>query len=354
MPSVRVWPRPSRPGRRRPARLAAALAAALAASLAGALQGTGTGTLPQTADAAPVPSPAPSPDDALEDVSAAAGVPLADLLLPDGASDPLPQAAADLRGRTGPRLTVPILMYHYIRVSPGPRDPLGASLSVSPRDFAAQMAALRRAGVHTVALGDVVAALGGGRPLPAHPVVLSFDDGYRDFSTAALPVLEANGFTATVFVVSGFVGRPGYMTAADVAVAAAAGMTIGAHTVHHVALAHIPAALARVEIEVSREVLMRLSGQPVADFAYPYGDTSRAVQAMVAAAGFQDAVTTVYGSSEAPWQQFSLSRVRIEGADSLASFTGKVLGPLRLRTVPGPAVLPAPGGMAERIPGAPY
>ena len=351
MPLVRVRPRPSSPGRR-PRRLAAALATAVAASLAGALHGTGTGTLPQTADAAPV-APPPSPEAALEDVSAAAGVPLADLLLPDGAPSPPPHGAADLRARTGPRLAVPILMYHYIRVSPGPRDPLGASLSVSPRDFAAQMAALKRAGVHTVSLGEVVAALGGGRPLPSHPVVLTFDDGYRDFSTAALPVLEAEGFTATVFVVSGFVGNPGYMTAADLAAAAGAGMTIGAHTVHHVALAHIPAALARVEIEVSREVLERLSGQPVADFAYPYGDTSRAVQAMVVAAGFEDAVTTVFGSSEAPWQQFSLNRVRIEGADTLASFAAKVLGPLGLRAAPGPAVLPAPRRMAGLIPGVP-
>jgi peptidoglycan/xylan/chitin deacetylase (PgdA/CDA1 family) len=351
MPSVRVRPRSSSPGRR-PARLAAAVAAAVAASLAGALHGTGTGTLPQTADAAPV-APAPSPDAALEDVSAAAGVPLADLLLPDGPPGPPPRSAADLRGRAGPRLTVPVLMYHYIRVSPGTRDPLGASLSVSPRDFAAQMAALKRAGVHTVSLGDVVAALGGGRPLPSHPVVLTFDDGYRDFSTAALPVLEADGFTATVFVVSGFVGHPGYMTAGDVAAAAAAGMTIGAHTVHHVALAHVPAALARVEIEVSRESLERLSGQRVADFAYPYGDTSRAVQAMVVAAGFQDAVTTVFGTTAAPWQQFSLSRVRIEGADTLASFASKVLGPIGLHAAPGPAVLPAPGRMAELIPGVP-
>jgi len=354
MPFVRVWPRPSNHHhRRRPARVAAAFAVALAAALAGAVHGTGPGSPPETAVAAPAP-PAPAPAASLEDVSAAGGVPLADLLLPDGPLPSLPRGAADLRARGGPRLTVPILMYHYIRVSPGSRDPLGESLSVTPRDFAGQMAMLRRAGVHTVSLGDVVAALGGGGPLPAHPVVLTFDDGYRDFTTTALPVLEADGLTATVFVVSGFVGRPGYMTAADVAAAAAAGMTIGAHTVHHVALAHIPAALARVEIEVSREALERLSGQPVADFAYPYGDTSRAVQAMVAAAGFQDAVTTVFGTTAAPWRQFSLSRVRIEGADSLASFAARVLGPLGLRATPGPDLLPAPGRMAERIPGTPY
>jgi len=352
MRSVRVWPRASNHGRGA-ARIALALAAALVAALAGALQGTGSGTIPQTAVAAPAPPP-PSPTAGLEDLPAADGVPLADLLMPDGVLPALPQEAGDIRGRSGPGLTVPILMYHYVRVNPVAGDPVGESLSVTPHDFGAQMALLRRVGVHTVSLGDVVAALGEGRRLPAHPVVLTFDDGYRDFTTAALPVLEANGFTATVFVVSGFLGRHGYMTAEDVTAAAAAGVTIGAHTVHHVELAHIPAALARVEIEVSRQRLEQISGQPVADFAYPYGDTSRAVQAMVAAAGFQDAVTTVFGSVEWPWQQFSLRRVRIEGADTLATFAARVLGPLGLRATPGPAVLPAPGRIAGRQPGAPY
>src|SRR5437899_12207068 len=36
-------------------------------------------------------------------------------------------------------VTVPILMYHYIRTNPDPRDALGGSLSVSPADFRAQM-----------------------------------------------------------------------------------------------------------------------------------------------------------------------------------------------------------------------
>jgi peptidoglycan/xylan/chitin deacetylase (PgdA/CDA1 family) len=358
MPPSRAWPRRSGLGRRL-VRLAVALACLLVATVAGALVDAGR-ALPDTAVAAPAaPStPQPSPAAGLEDLTEGAGIPLADLLLAQGEdalATSLPHDAVDLRHARGPHLIVPILMYHYIRVNPVLHDRLGDSLSVSPRDFAAQMAMLRRAGVHTVSLTDVVGALGGGPPLPAHAVVLTFDDGYADFSSAALPVLRANGFRATVFVVSGFVGRPGYMSAAEVVAAARSGMTMGAHTVHHVELAHIPARLARVEIEVSRQQLERLTGQPVDDFAYPYGDTSRAVQAMVAAAGFHDAVTTVSGSSEEPRQQFSLTRVRIEGGDNLAGVAAKGLRPLGLRPAPaGPATLPPVGGVAERIPGAPY
>ncbi|HEV7466520.1 MAG TPA: polysaccharide deacetylase family protein [Candidatus Dormibacteraeota bacterium] len=358
MPPSRVWPRRSFPGRRL-ALSAIALACALVATVSGALVDAGR-TLPETAVAAPAAGPLTSlatPAVSIEDTAGGAGIPLADLFLAGGEdrllSAPRP-SMVDIRHRSGPRLIVPILMYHYVRVNPVRQDRLGDSLSVTPRDFAAQMALLHHAGVTTVTLDDVVTALGGGRPLPPRAVVLTFDDGYRDFSTAAVPVLRAHGFRATVFVVSGFLGRPGYMTADDVVAAAGAGMTIGAHTVHHVQLTRIPVGLARVEIEVSRRQLEQLSGQPVNDFAYPYGDTSRTVQAMVASAGFHDAVTTVFGASEEPRQQLTLSRVRIEGGDSLATVAAKVLAPLGLHPGPGAATLPSATGLAERVLGAPY
>jgi peptidoglycan/xylan/chitin deacetylase (PgdA/CDA1 family) len=358
MPLSRVWPRPPLSGRRL-ALSAIALVCALVATVGGAVVDAGR-PLSETAvavPAAPPPTRLATPTVSTEDTAGADGIPLADLLLPDPEDRPLPAppgSAVDIRQRSGPRLVVPILMYHYVRVNPVPHDRLGESLSVTPHEFAAQMALLDHAGATTVTLDDVVAALGGGRPLPPRAVVLTFDDGYRDFTTAAMPVLRAHGFRATVFVVSGFVGRPGYMTADDVVAAAGAGMTIGAHTVDHVQLAHIPAGLARLEIEVSRRRLEQLSGQPVNAFAYPYGDTSRAVQAMVAAAGFHGAVTTVVGSAEEPRQQLTLSRVRIDGGDSLAAVAAKVLAPLGLHAAAGPVILPSAAGLAERALGAPY
>ncbi|MEA2672616.1 MAG: hypothetical protein QOG45_2836, partial [Chloroflexota bacterium] len=76
-------------------------------------------------------------------------------------------------------------------------------------------------------------------------------------------------------------------------------------------------------------------------------------QAMVAAAGFHDAVTTVVGATEEPRQQLTLSRVRIDGGDSLATIATKVLAPLGLRAA-GAAILPSATGLAERALGAPY
>ena len=220
-------------------------------------------------------------------------------------------------------LGVPILVYHYIRVNPVPTDRVGWNLSVTPAEFQAQMDWLHAVGAHAVSPAQVVAALSGGQALPARAVVLTFDDGYDDFATAAEPVLSRDGFVATDYVVSGFIGRPGYMTAADVKQAAASGFVIGAHTVNHVNLTALPTAAAAAEIQVSKAVLEQLLGKPVLDFAYPYGGVSPSVAALVAEAGFRDAMTMDAGSVQCAGAALWLHRVRIGGSDTVWSFAAK-------------------------------
>jgi peptidoglycan/xylan/chitin deacetylase (PgdA/CDA1 family) len=234
---------------------------------------------------------------------------------------PPPQRAV-FTGVGGPRVVVPILCYHYVRVA-SPSDRVGYGLSVTPANFANQMRLLRDVGAHPVTLGDVMAALAGGPSLPSRAVVLTFDDGYADFATTAVPTMRQYGFRATSYVVSGFIGRANYMTAAQVLDVMAAGMVIGAHTVDHVALAHTSIAIARNEIVISRQKLQALTGTSVDDFAYPYGDYNLAVTQLVKDAGFREAVTTDAGNVQFLSQRFELRRVRVGGYDTLASFASK-------------------------------
>jgi peptidoglycan/xylan/chitin deacetylase (PgdA/CDA1 family) len=200
----------------------------------------------------------------------------------------------------GPHLDVPILYYHYIRsIAPTPQNLLGFSLSIPPGLFAEQMALLHVEGAHTITLSMLMAALAGQAALPPHPVVLTFDDGYADFATAAEPVLAQYGFVATDFVVSGFIGRRSYMTAAQVLAMDAAGLVIGSHTVHHINLAAVSLAKARAEIDGGKAALEQLLGHPVLDFAYPYGGFDAAVIQLLQQAGFRDAVSTLYGDTQA-------------------------------------------------------
>src|ERR1700716_4257266 len=194
------------------------------------------------------------------------GVPLAGARLwsfttESGSPDSLAPGASSIK--------VPILTYHYIRVNPDARDRMGFALSVTPTDFAAQMNWLARSGYHTITTEDLHAYLNGRRGLPSKPVILTFDDGYADFYTAALPILRSHDFQADLYVVSGFVGRPGYVTAAQVRESDRSGIEIGSHTVNHADLARTSADGVRAEVVDSKRYLETLLGHPIYSFCYP-------------------------------------------------------------------------------------
>lgn len=236
-------------------------------------------------------------------------------------------------------VNVPIIYYHYIRSYNNPHDKLGEQLSVAPSAFQAQMDWMRVAGVHPVTLAQVMAAVTGGLPLPSHPVVLTFDDGHNDFATRAVPILMREGFVATAFVVPGFLGQPSYMTDQQVVQVAQDGMVIGAHTMHHVDLNADSEQLARIEIDASRTVLQQLTGQPVNDFAYPYGDYDSTVVSLVAEDGFRDAVATTWGTQQCVTNRFTLHRIEAAGSYSVSAL-------MRATGLP----LPSPGWTDPGLP----
>jgi len=222
-------------------------------------------------------------------------------------------------------LRVPILMYHYIRVNPNPVDRIGAGLSVNPDLFGRQMAYLAEAGFTPVTLADVYAAWTVGGPLPPKPVVLTFDDGYRDFFTAAYPVLKARGFRATVYVIVDFLDRPAYLTWEMLSTLVSEGLvTVGSHTLTHPDLTTVTPDRARREIFLSKQRLEERLGVAVADFAYPAGRYNPTVAGLVDAAGYQTAVTTRPGNILRLEQRFTLPRVRVDGREGLAEFIGKL------------------------------
>jgi peptidoglycan/xylan/chitin deacetylase (PgdA/CDA1 family) len=246
---------------------------------------------------------------------------------------------------------VPILMYHYISTNPnGPADPARTRLSVPPDDFLAQLLYLRAAGYTTLSLDELVAAWQGQATLPPKPVVLTFDDGYADFYTGAFPLLLALGDKATIYVISGKVGTPGYLSWDHLRVLAAYPIiTIGAHTRHHVGLARLPAARAWDEIAGGRldlELSLRL---PVHHMAYPGGSNDAQARSLTQAAGFLTAVTTRHGLAANLDRPFELPRIRITGGMSLRQFAEALAGGL-----PGGPSLGADSPDGSAAPVAPH
>ena len=222
-------------------------------------------------------------------------------------------------------ISVPILMYHYIRDNPDPRDVLGANLSVSPSEFRLQMDWLARNGYHPVDLDDVRAYLLDSRTLPSRPVVISLDDGYSDLYTAAYPVLRAHQFKAVAYIVSGFLGRPTNVTPAQVIDMNANGIEIGSHTVSHADLTKLSGPELQRQLDDSRVTLEAILGHPVLDFCYPSGALNPTVVHAVQAAGYQSATTTRAGSTvHSAADRFEWTRVRVSGGESLTDFAARL------------------------------
>ena len=183
-----------------------------------------------------------------------------------------------------------VLMYHS--VSPYDEDPYGAT--IAPERFEQHMRWLRGRGLRGVSMAELLSAraAGRGRGLAG----LTFDDGYQDFITYAMPVLQQYGFTATAFVLAGRLGghdawnRPGpvkaLLTADQVCQAAKSGMEIGSHGLDHVSLPEADDTRLSAETVRSRAILQELIGQQVRGFCYPWGLLDARVLTAVQAARY--------------------------------------------------------------------
>lgn len=211
-------------------------------------------------------------------------------------------------------ITVPVLMYHYIRPITPTMSHASVWLSVSPEHFRAQMKEIVDFGYHPVTPDELYDAISTGAALPAHPVLMTFDDGYRDQYTEAFPVLKKLNLKATFFIVSGYMATSvtPYMTREMVRELDTSGLaTIAAHTKHHVGLVDTKPAQRHDEIFGSKKELEALVRHPVTAFAYPYGNFNGAVRAQVGEAGYHTAFSTLLGSVHTSSSRLELRRIRV-------------------------------------------
>jgi peptidoglycan/xylan/chitin deacetylase (PgdA/CDA1 family) len=223
-----------------------------------------------------------------------------------------------------------ILVYHQITSLPPERDPY--AISVTPEAFAAQMEYLHDGGYHVLRLSDAVKMMQRGEALPPKALAITFDDGYRDNYTTALPVLKRYGFPATIYLVADRMGESAVwdgergaatplLTWDEAREMQSAGIEFGSHTCSHPALDELEAGQARREICASKHVIEDHLSSSVATLAYPYTRFTRQVQDIVEACGYLAAC----GSSHVHETYFNLWRVEIGRAEAdLASFRCKV------------------------------
>jgi len=183
-------------------------------------------------------------------------------------------------------IAVPILVYHYIREPQFGLADSSRQYEVAPELFAEQLAYLKGQGFESVHMTDIAAAFFAGKPLPEKPVIITFDDGRDSQYTAAFPLLKEYGFTATFFVFTNAMDRPGYLTWDQLAEMRDAGMEIGSHGIYHPYLTRLSDEEMRAELVGSRAKLQEMLGVSGDVIAYPFGLNDERVRVAVAEAGY--------------------------------------------------------------------
>lgn len=229
-------------------------------------------------------------------------------------------------------MPIPILMYHQIDAPPPKGTPL-RGLIVAPSSFAWQMRMLRLLGYRGLSMRDLEPYLSGEKA--GNVVGVTFDDGFQNNLTHALPVLKRHGFTATCYGVSGLIGgtnrwdegkvaeKP-LMTLADWRAWHGSGMDIGSHTRVHAKLTELPPDAARDQIAQSKQELEQAIGCEVRHFCYPYGCFGPEHAQMACEAGYVSATTTRRGRAQLGTAAYTLPRIMVARATNPLQFLLKI------------------------------
>lgn len=234
---------------------------------------------------------------------------------------------------------IPILMYHSISDDPEPGVAPYYRLATPPALFHEHMRMLSEGGYDGCSLSTALPAITGARPPCQRIVVITFDDGLRDFQQHAWPILLEFGFTATMFLPTAFIGEDRRqfkgrecLTWDEVRALHGQGVEFGSHTVHHLQLADLaPEAMTR-ELSQSRSDMEEGLGEPPQAFSHPYafpldcGGYVRRLQSALRAEGYRAAVTTRLGRSRPGDDPLLLKRLPCNGDDDLVLLKAKLLG----------------------------
>lgn len=206
--------------------------------------------------------------------------------------------------RTEKRLFIPMLTYHRV-------DNTHKAMTVHPADFEEQLQYLANMGYTSVTLDEVADYFRGEGELPAKPIVITFDDGYEDNQRVAVPLLRKYGFKAIIFVVSDYVGKPGYLTWQQLRAVQERAISIGSHTMNHADLAKVDAGELAEQLRNSKTSLEKGLGTSVDYIAYPHGRFNARVAAAAQTAGYKGACGSKEGVNLKGDNMYALRRIYI-------------------------------------------
>jgi peptidoglycan/xylan/chitin deacetylase (PgdA/CDA1 family) len=239
----------------------------------------------------------------------------------------------------GKRGTAAILMYHSISEDAERGVHPYFRLCTAPNVFASHIQFLKQAGYTVLSVDEISDSIEFKRPLPPRTAAITFDDGYRDFLTDAVPILKQHDFTATVYLPTAYIGAQPLrfkgkdcLTWAEVRELHAEGVRFGSHTVTHPQLWEATDEAAADEVRRSKEIIEEKLGAPVTSFSYPYAfpehdsEFKKRMRELLHQSGYRHGVSTIIGRADHRSDQFFLRRLPVNSLDDLALFRAKLEG----------------------------
>jgi peptidoglycan/xylan/chitin deacetylase (PgdA/CDA1 family) len=240
--------------------------------------------------------------------------------------------ASDERHQQERTSEVPILMYHSVADNGSPEL---TPYRVGVAAFQQQICFLRRQGYHSIPLDEWARCIVSGQECSDRQIIITFDDGYKNFITHAAPILEAAGFRATIFVVTDKVGGTSDWDAAlanpielmnwnDLRALQQRGFDICSHTTSHVDLLTLSDEDIIRDSSEARAALHKQLGREVTSIAFPWGRSDARVRAALVRGGFRVGFSVNNGFSSLRDDLLNLPRIHIAGPGDLDDFVGRI------------------------------
>ena len=227
---------------------------------------------------------------------------------------------------------IPIYMYHHVSNIPTTNQ-LDYNLTVTATDFSTQLTWMQKQGYRTITMPELFDFFYDGRALPKKPMILSFDDGYADVYTYALPALLAHHYRGVFYIITGMIGG-NYMTWKEVRALNQSGMEIESHTIHHINLGEPPAYTStQIELVKSKARLESILKKVIQFFCYPTGEPFHHDTVAEQKIVLKDLLLDGYlGATLDPLEYnsalqnsalpYEMPRIRVSGGENLLTFEG--------------------------------
>lgn len=211
------------------------------------------------------------------------------------------------------------LTYHEMRVPGHALCETGEGYErfvISAAEFHRQLASLKASGFRAMNVTEGIASAAQGPP----GVVITFDDGCESDLLGAAPALQSAGFCATFYVVVDWLGRPGWLSKAQLCELSKAGFEIGCHSKTHAYLTDLTLDGLRDEIVKAKDLLEQIIGKRVDHLSCPGGRWNRRVAEVARQAGYRSVTTSRIGTNSSSTNPFCLNRVGVLRGTTRAEF----------------------------------